>query len=305
MIKKIKKIFAYSIWQFQDPYFQGAAPQLAFFLFISIFPLIILLSELLGIFSISIEDLENWISFNLSGEGTKAIENFLQYSPSGGMNILLILFAIWGGSRIHFSLSRITNYTYTDGKFTGRGWLLDRIRSILALAIILLTLVAVLVILIYIPNVLDTLIENKIILDKVQHAWITFRWLIVLALYFFTISYIYFALPQNRVKYKEIIPGTVFSSIAFLLVTVLYNAYVSHNISTSLIYGSLSSIFALAIWFWILSWIIIIGISFNRITWIIREKNPIPLDERVIERRIPFSIGKIRNWVNDTVKDKK
>ena len=304
MRKKIKKIIAYSIWQFQDPYFQGAAPQLAFFLFISIFPLVLLLSKLLGFFSISLLDIQNWINIDISGEGTRALENFMAYDPSSGSNILLIILAIWGGSRIHFSLSRITNYTYTDGKFTGQGWLIDRARSIAALIIILLTLVAILVTLIYVPNIMDTLILNDVLLEQAQNFWISFRWLIVLALYFFTISYIYFALPKKRVKYKEIIPGTILSSVTFLLATVVYNSYVSHNMGNNLIYGSLSSIFALAIWLWILSWIIIIGICFNRIIWIIRKDNPIPLDSRVIDRRIPFSIGKIRNWVNEQVKDK-
>ena len=51
---RTKEIFAMIIQQFQDPFYQGVAAQIAFSLFLSIIPIIILLSQLLGLFSLSL-----------------------------------------------------------------------------------------------------------------------------------------------------------------------------------------------------------------------------------------------------------
>ena len=46
------------IQRFQDPYYQGFAAQMAFFYLLSIVPLIIVFSQLLDVFSISTELIE-------------------------------------------------------------------------------------------------------------------------------------------------------------------------------------------------------------------------------------------------------
>ena len=41
--QRVKRMIILGIYQFQDPYYQGVAAQLAFFLFLSILPTLILL----------------------------------------------------------------------------------------------------------------------------------------------------------------------------------------------------------------------------------------------------------------------
>ena len=60
MGKRLKKMIILGIDQFQDPYYQGVAAQLAFFLFLSILPTIILFSQLMGLFSLSLDSLQEW-----------------------------------------------------------------------------------------------------------------------------------------------------------------------------------------------------------------------------------------------------
>lgn len=69
IVIRVKKMIVLGIQQFQDPYYQGVAAQLAFFMFLSILPTFILLSQVLGFFSLSLSSIENWVDINISGAG--------------------------------------------------------------------------------------------------------------------------------------------------------------------------------------------------------------------------------------------
>ena len=49
------------IKQFSDPYYQGFAAQMSFYIMLSLVPTIIVLSQLLGILDISLDFLDEWI----------------------------------------------------------------------------------------------------------------------------------------------------------------------------------------------------------------------------------------------------
>ena len=136
--QRVKRMIILGIYQFQDPYYQGVAAQLAFFLFLSILPTLILLSQVLGLFSLSLEELQTWANINISGEGVDLIDDMLSYSPSGANSVFLAVTAVWAASRVQFALIRVTNYTLTDGASTGEGYVRDRIRSIKTILITVL-----------------------------------------------------------------------------------------------------------------------------------------------------------------------
>ena len=96
MIKeRLKKMIVLGIGQFQDPYYQGVAAQLAFFLFLSILPTIILFSQLMGLFSLSLDSLQEWANINITGEGLDALQDMLTYHPSGANSFFMAVIALW------------------------------------------------------------------------------------------------------------------------------------------------------------------------------------------------------------------
>ena len=127
---RIRKMIILGIQQFQDPYYQGVAAQLAFFMFLSILPTFILLSQVLGFFSLSLSSIEQWVDINVTGAGADTLRRMLNYSPSGMNSFFLAVTALWAASRVQFAMIRVTNYTLTDGVTTGEGYVKDRLRSL-------------------------------------------------------------------------------------------------------------------------------------------------------------------------------
>lgn len=288
--ERLKKMIILGIAQFQDPYYQGVAAQLAFFLFLSILPTIILLSQLMGIFSLSLDGIQELANINITGEGMKALEDMFSYRPSGANSLFLAVTALWGASKVQFSLIRVTNYTITDGKSTGEGYVKDRLRAIKTIIITLFTIVFSLVVLVYGPMLLKLVFGMVAGGELADAAWITLRWPLAAALYFFMISYNYYVLPSKKVPFRDVLPGSVFSSVGFLIVTYVYNIYSSKSINYNILYGSFSNIVALLMWFWFMSWVICLGITLNRVWWATRSVNQKPIAAEAMERRKPLNI---------------
>ena len=288
--ERLKKMIILGIAQFQDPYYQGVAAQLAFFLFLSILPTIILLSQLMGIFSLSLDGIQELANINITGEGMKALEDMFSYRPSGANSLFLAVTALWGASKVQFSLIRVTNYTITDGKSTGEGYVKDRLRAIKTIIITLFTIVFSLVVLVYGPMLLQLVFGMVAGGELADAAWITLRWPLAAALYFFMISYNYYVLPSKKVPFRDVLPGSIFSSVGFLIVTYVYNIYSSKSINYNILYGSFSNIVALLMWFWFMSWVICLGITLNRVWWATRSVNQKPIAAEAMERRKPLNI---------------
>lgn len=270
MLNRSMHIVLKTIKQLRDPYYQGFAAIVAFYLLLSIVPMIIVLSQILGIFSVSLEFLGDWFVRYMHGEAAKIMKSIFQYTPHGAVNIVLILLALWSGSRAQFAMMRITNYTLTEGRSTGNGYFKERFRAIKTMIFTIFTVTFSLLIVVYGELVLKllvlTLMHSTDFDMYINQFWLMIRWPIAFLLYFLMVSYNYYVLPSWRVRYREILPGSIFAALGMLLATWIFNIYMSNNLSNfDLIYGSLGSIVALMLWFYLIAWTLGLGIIINKV----------------------------------------
>lgn len=269
MKERFFKMVNLGIKQFSDPYYQGFAAQLSFYFLLSIVPILILISQILSmIFKHDLEDAVGWL-MDYFGNSPMAqqIEGLVlgSGSGSGAMSIVFVVVAIWAASRAQFSLMRITNFTFTEGQSTGRGFIWDRIRAMKTMAMILIIIIFAIVVLMYGNVILKLALKVFGKEAAAGQIWLILRWPIAIVLYFFMISYIYYVLPSEKVKYKDIIPGSVFAAVGLLLVTAIYSKYVASVANYNVLYGSLATIVALLFWFYFLAWVLGLGVLFNKV----------------------------------------
>lgn len=261
------KILLLIIKELKDPYFQGFAAQIAFYFLLSIVPMLILLSQLLTFFSLSFDAIGILIEEYASTEIAEMIKNFIAYTPTGTMNVIFVMVSLWAASKAQFFLGKIANYSIT-GEPTGRGYFRERLRAIQTIVLTLFTVVFSLIIIVYgeliIKIVLDALLELFHIQYSVGNFWYIVRWPVAMILYFVTVTYNYYVLPTQKVKIREILPGSIFAAISILIVTSIYSAYASSIASYSLLYGSLASIVAIMMWFYVLGWTLGLGVMLNK-----------------------------------------
>ena len=147
-----------------------------------------------------------------------------------------------------------------------------------------------LIVVVYGPIILN-LVLGKVLGAKItEAAWMALRWPLAAALYFLMISYNYYVLPSIRVRYRDIVPGSVFASVGFLAVTFVYNIYTARSVNYDILYGSFSNIVVLMFWFWFIAWVMCLGVTINRVWWATRKYDAIPIAPEAAAKRKPINI---------------
>jgi len=262
------QIVLIAIKQFRNPYYQGFAAQLAFYFLASLVPIMIVLSQVLGLFSVSLTVLEVFITRHISPDVAEILLDFIVYAPTGIMNLFFIVIALWAASKVQFSLMRMANYTITEGQFASRGFFRDRLKAARTVAFTLFTVAFALIILVYgepifnlFLNTLYWALESQYMVNT---TLLLMRWPVAFALYFLMVCYNYYVLPHERVKLKEIMPGSIFSTIVMIIATVSYSEFNKFVVKYDILYGIMASSVALMFWFYFISWALGLGILFNK-----------------------------------------
>lgn len=267
--KRLIKMIALGIRQIRDPYYQGFAAKLAFYFLMSIVPTIIVLSQLLGIFSVSLGALSDLIQKYVAKDAADVVLKLISYQSTKTMNFVFVAITLWAASRAEYALMHIANFTLTGGKSTGNGYWRERIRAIKTMALTLFTLAFGLIILVYgeliIELVAATLMSTIGINYQVNMFWLVLRWPVTMALYFMMVSYSYYILPSQKLKFSQIMPGSLFASVGMLVVTLGFKLYTEYMSNYDILYGSMAAIVAVMMWFYFLAWALVLGILCNKV----------------------------------------
>ena len=259
---RLLKMFILTIKQLQDPYYQGFAAQVSFYLLLSIVPIFLLMTQILGIFDISLESALKLIESYTGREMSAMFRELFEFRSAGLSSVVFAAIALWAGSRASFSIMRITNYTLTGGKSTGRNYFIERFRAIKTIVITIFTISFSLIILAYGKLILEAIL-SVLRLDSQVYAdniWMWLRWILGFLLYFLMVSYNYYLVPTEKIPFRKMLPGSLFASVGMLLVTVGYSKYASSLAEYDLLYGALSSVVGLMFWFYLLAWVLCLGV---------------------------------------------
>jgi membrane protein len=103
-----------------------------------------------------------------------------------------------------------------------------------------------------------------IVADKsIRAVIINTRWLIIVLLFFFCISYIHRHAPAVHKKWRLLNPGSILSTFLMLLTTLLFSWWVSRFGNYNQLYGSISAIMILMALIFVNSLVLLIGFELN------------------------------------------
>lgn len=273
-LQRMIQMVALSVKKLRDPYYHGFAAQMAFYFLMSIVPTIILFSRILELevvrkFYVSTGTIKTLLSEYVAKDVADLILRMLEFQSTGSMNLVFIIIMLVAASKAEFALMRIANYTLTDGRSTGNGYWKERLRAMTSVPQTLVSLVFGLIVMVYgeliIKLVLTTLLNVFKISYEVNDFWLFLRWPVTILMFFFMVSYSYYILPSDKLKFRQIIPGSIFASVGMLAVTIGYKIYAEHVSRYDLLYGSLASVVAVMMWFYFLAWALVLGIMFNKV----------------------------------------
>ncbi len=101
-------------------------------------------------------------------------------------------------------------------------------------------------------------------LKKSTMPWLnSIRWLVIIALFFYSIAFIYKYAPSVTIRWKLISPGSLLATTLILGTTLIFSYWVNNFGSYNKIYGSIGTVMILMILAYFNSMILLIGFELN------------------------------------------
>ena len=257
--KRVLKI-GFHLWrQFDDQYYAGFAAQIAYFFFMASVPMMIVLTQVLGIFDVSMDFIRDWLEMHLSNEMGSVLQRLFSASSTALSSFFMIILALWASSSLAFSLSRLTTYTISYGRYRF-SFFTERLKAIPIAALSILAVAVTLVGYVYGELIAKRILQNTYIEGLISGL----KTPVLVMLFFIVILANYYLLPRIRVPVTAVLPGAVFATLGILAVTWIYSVYIARAAKYNVLYGAFSNIVAMMLWFYLISWVLCIGMMFNK-----------------------------------------
>ena len=239
------------------------AASTAFFLFLSLIPLLMLICAILPYTPVT-EAMLMEIAVSLTPDSANGLLIYLigeVYDRSAGVLSAAAVVTVWTAAKGMMALMRGLNAV--NGVTEQRGYILLRIEACLYTVLMLAAMVLALVILVF-GNTLARLILRQVPrLEMLLSLFLHFRflpvWLILAAV--FAIIYTYVPKIRTRLRYQ--IPGALFAAIAWSVFSWGFSIYVDlfHGLS---MYGNLTTVIIIMLWFYFCMYLLLVGANINR-----------------------------------------
>ncbi len=236
---------------------------LAFFFLLAIVPTITLIAYGASFFHVSFEFISEFL-LKAFGESIRSlimpVIEEIKFSPQVLLPLTVAFIAASGGAN---SIIVISNELY---HFPNKSYL-RRCLKAMAMTFIIISLI---LFFLFLPAFGDRIIELVRYVNMNRTVTFLIVFLIHLSkgpiswiLMFCLIKIIYTFAPDTNIPSAATTKGSLFTTFGFIVSTGIYSFYVNHFAHYDVLYGGLSHFVVLMIWFYILSYIIAIGIAIN------------------------------------------
>lgn len=245
------------------------AASLTYYAVLSLFPALIALVSLLGVFGQGKESADALLTILSSVAPAAAldvirgpIEQF-STSPSAGFALVAgIAVAIWSASGYVGAFSRAMNRIY--GIDEGRSFIKLKPTQLLVTVIGIVLLLVVVLVLVISGPIADAIGAFLGLGQTVQVVWSIAKWPMLAAAVVLLIAVLYYFTPNVRQpKFRWMSLGALLALVAIIIASLGFGFYVSTFSNYAQTYGSLAGIVIFLLWLWLTNLALLFGAEFD------------------------------------------
>ncbi|WP_314193415.1 YihY/virulence factor BrkB family protein [uncultured Arthrobacter sp.] len=245
------------------------AAGLTYYAIFSMFPALLALVSLLGIFGQAEKTtaaLLEIVQGVAPGQAVEMIREPIQElttSPAAGFTLVIgLATAIWSASGYVTAFGRAMNRIYEIDE--GRGFVKLR-GTMLGVTVVSLIIVALLAAMLVISGPVAEAIGNVLGLGGVAlTVWNIAKWPVIVALVIVVIAILYYATPNVRQpKFRWMSLGSLIALLIFVLASVGFGFYVGNFSNYNKTYGAIGGVIVMLLWLWILNMSLLFGAEFD------------------------------------------
>lgn len=239
------------------------AASAAFFMFLSIVPLLMALCAILPYTSLTAENLIAAILKVMPNVVDSFVENVVYdvYSRSAGTITVFAIVTVWSAAKAMLAL--IQGLNEVNDFEEKRNYLLLRTIACFYTVIMLIAIILSIFIMVFGNVIVNVALRDfpqlQLVVQFIMHFRFLFSWVILTV--FFAMIYAY--VPGRKLRFKRQLPGAAFSAVMWSIASFVFSVYIDsfNGFGT---YGSLTTVVILMFWFYMMMYILLIGAHINR-----------------------------------------
>jgi membrane protein len=244
----------------------GLAAQLAYYYFFSLFPAILVAIALAGFFPL--EDFLDRIVSTLGGVVPTDVITIVQeqirkisQGDKGGVLTFGLVAALWSSSAAMVGLIAALNRAY-DVQESRPWWKVRLLALVLTLALAVFILVAFALVLLG-PSVADHVARVTGLGPVFSWTWKVLQWPVVCALVALGTGIVYYFAPDAEQEWVWVTPGSVLTTVLWLVASLGFKYYVSSFGAYTETYGAIGGVMVLLLWFYLSGLVTLLGAELN------------------------------------------
>lgn len=250
-------------WQMTKKNISAFAASTAFFLFLSMIPLLMALCAILPYTTLTeanlISAVTRFTPDAMDGMVVRIISDV--YARTAGTITVFALVTIWSAAKA--MLAMIYGLNAVNDFEERRNYIVLRAIACFYTVIILVAIIVALFVMVFGNVIVDLLLQDIPPLHIVVHFIMRFRFLVSWVILTFIFAMIYAFVPSRKLRFRAQIPGAAFAAVLWSIASFAFSVYVDHYNGFGT-YGSLTTVVILMLWFYMLMYILLIGAHINR-----------------------------------------
>ena len=242
-----------------------AAAELAYFLVLTFFPILICVSAFVSKLNLEMTALLEEASYVLPQEVLSIFRDYLGYIDTHQSDAMLVAGVIMSAAFASAAVRGLMNVMHeVYGRATFRG--VHQLVASLVFSVLLLVTIYLSITVVVTGNWFFHMLGQLLKLDNLVGQFGTWQWvkyLLLTALVFLFILLLYrFASPLEKPR-PPVIPGSLVAAVALTISSMIFSYFMENSTKYSLVYGSLTSVIILLVWLYLCGNILVIGSLVN------------------------------------------
>lgn len=263
MLRKIYLILQDFSLQMKKQNISSYASSTAFFFFLSLVPMLIVLCTVLPYTPLTEENLVTLVT-DITPEQVDSLARDLitdVYRKSAGILSVAILATIWSAAKGVLALMRGLNAI--NGLEERRNYFVIRMIASFYTLVMLVVLILSLFVMVFGNQLVELMLHRVPQLKLLVSFLMELRFMVVWVVLTLLFATVYAYVPDHKLRFREQIPGACFSAVVWSVFSWGFSLYVSRSGAYS-VYGSLSIVIIVMIWMYFCMYIIMIGAYLNK-----------------------------------------
>ncbi|MBT2695241.1 YihY/virulence factor BrkB family protein [Bacillus sp. ISL-55] len=244
----------------------GLAAQQAYYYMLALFPLLILLIAIVPYLNLDPQKAINVVNQLLPSQSAELLRDNvvkLVSERNGGLLTFGIIGTIWSASSGMNAFIKAMNIAF-DVKET-RSFIKSRLVSIMLTFGLILAFVVALLLPVFGRVILDTVQSIIQIPEPFDIVFNIVRWVVAIVVMAAVLAGLYRVAPNKHYPFKHVIPGAIFATVVWQLISIGFSFYVSNFGNYSATYGSIGGVIVLMLWLFLTGLALVLGGEINAI----------------------------------------